>query len=97
MKTFIPNVGDIVLVYGDGVGRCQWRMGRVTNLLYSNDGHIRAAEVKTITKGTNRVSIIKRSITKLYPVELSNEDNSDNVELKFIDENRLAVFGGSVS
>ena len=48
IKTFVPNVGDVILVYDDKLKRCLWKMGRVSKLIYSKDGLIRASEVTTI-------------------------------------------------
>ena len=51
--TRVPNVGDVVLVHGEGP-RGRWPLARVVSLLDSPDGHSRAAEIDMRGKRTRR-------------------------------------------
>ena len=59
-----PKEGDIVLIHEDVTPRMHWKLGRITQLQPSRDGHVRAALVKT---GDSEIS---RPIVKLYQIEI---------------------------
>lgn len=63
------KTGDIVLIENINQKRLNWPLGRVTKLLPSRDRCARVAEVKTAA-GT-----FTRPIRKLYPLEVSSEDD----------------------
>lgn len=65
--------GDIVIIYEEKQPRQNWRMGKITELIKSNDNKIRAAKVLV---GKTK-SIITRPLNKLYPLE-TNESNENN-------------------
>ena len=99
VRYFVPNVGDVVLVYDNKLKRCLWKMGKVVKLIQSKDGIVRAADVHTITK-TGRNVTLRRPINKLYPIELNKKDDvsADVVEpvepgLTFIEDKEVTVFG----
>jgi len=57
-----------VLVQQEGIPRGQWKLGRVTKLLDSVDGSIRAAELHT-PSGRQ----IQRPLCHLYPLEIPSD------------------------
>jgi transposase InsO family protein len=63
------TVGDIVLIH-DTVPRGSWRLGRVTELIQSRDGEIRAANVMLPSK-----NILCRPLNLLYPLECSKQES----------------------
>jgi len=94
VREFIPNVNDVVLVYDKDKKRLLWRMGKINKLIHSADGRIRAAEVTVMSNG--RQILLKRPITKLYPVEFNepngNYSKKNDTVLKFVDEKDIIVF-----
>ena len=67
--------------------RTQWRIGRIRKLIKGRDSNVRAAEVNVITN--DKLSVLKRPITKLYPVEFNeqNEETDDSRnEIKFVSD-----------
>jgi len=67
-----PQVGSVVLLK-DNLPRGVWRMGRITELIPSQDGNFRAAKILLPTK-----KVLKRPLNLLHPLEYSN---SQEVEL----------------
>ena len=53
-------------------------MGKVEELIRSKDGKIRGISVKAVTQ-KGRSSVINRPVSKLYPLEVS--DNTSNAEI----------------
>ena len=47
----MTKVGDVVLVYEEGVKRNLWKMAVVQSLISGKDDQVRGANVKVITKG----------------------------------------------
>ena len=64
------EIGDVVLIESNK-DRGKWKLGKIEKLLIGKDGKIRAAEVKTEKK-----TLIKRAIQKLYPLEISSTERS---------------------
>lgn len=62
---------DVVLIKEDSP-RGNWKLGRISKLLKSNDGEIRAAKV--IVSSGNEIG---RSLNCLYPLEMSNDEDCD--------------------
>ncbi|XP_065651086.1 uncharacterized protein LOC136079282 [Hydra vulgaris] len=61
------SVNDIVLIESDNYKRQLWKLGRVDELIYSNERLIRVAKVRYIQE--NRKScLVSRPIIKLYPM-----------------------------
>lgn len=84
-----PNIGDIVQLKDD-TPRGSWRLGKITELIRSNDGNIRAAKVRLATR-----NIVNRPLKLLYPLECENnfddaprnretegEDNTDDIRVQ---------------
>ena len=65
----IVKVGDVVLVHSDICKRAQWPLAIVTKLIPGNDGLVRSVEISTKNGFSNR------PITKLYPLEVSLDNN----------------------
>ena len=63
-------VGDLLLVHDANHPRAVWQLGKVEQLIVSEDGQTRGARVKVVTKGGKR-SILKRPVQLLYPLEVN--------------------------
>ena len=61
--------GEPVIIYDEAQPRGLWRLGRILELIHSNDGETRAARIKVISK-TGRPTTLKRPIQHLYPLEI---------------------------
>ena len=68
----VANVGDVVIVHDDYVPRHLWRLGRIEKLYTGKDGLVRGAEIRIGKTG----SIIKRPVSKLFPVEYFENDKN---------------------
>jgi len=66
---FSPRVGDVVLMKDDLPRGC-WKMGKISELTPSRDGHIRSAKVSTSSG-----RLLGRPLKLLYPIECSNADS----------------------
>ena len=64
-KPEIVSNNDIVLIYDDKQPRHMWKLGRISELIRSKDGVVRAAKVLVGATGIT----IDRPISKLYPIE----------------------------
>ena len=58
-----PRVGSVVLLKED-LPRGVWKMGKITELISSNDGEVRAARVLLPSK-----KVLNRPLNHLYPLE----------------------------
>ena len=67
------RVGDVVTVHNEGQ-KLTWRLGVIKKLIKGNDGFIHAAVIRTSTGETNR------PITKLYPLEISEGEQTPTCE-----------------
>ncbi|MEM7375589.1 MAG: reverse transcriptase domain-containing protein [Bacteroidota bacterium] len=75
-----PNVGDIVQLK-EATPRGSWKLGKITELITSSDGNVRAAKVLLATR-----NIVNRSLNLLYPLECEN-DFTDNLNDENINHN----------
>ena len=80
-----PHIGDVVQVY-DETFRGSWKVGRITRVLMSRDGKVRAAEVQ-LANG----HIIDRPTSKLYPLESSTPPTTAKPESERRQSTRLAA------
>ena len=80
-----PHIGDVVQVY-DETFRGSWKVGRITRVLMSQDGKVRAAEVQ-LANG----HIIDRPTSKLYPLESSTPPTTAKPESDRRQSTRLAA------
>ena len=86
--------GDVVIVHKDNRRRCQWKMGRVKQLITSKDGEVRGAKVIVPSKGM-KPTTLRRPVQKLYPLEVNcSTDNggakNSNSEPTVDNDNRPA-------
>ncbi|CAB3997663.1 Hypothetical predicted protein [Paramuricea clavata] len=90
VKRFIRNlktkkaceVGEVVLVQGEGLPRSQWKIGRVEALLKSKDGEVRGVKLRALNKKGKPI-VLRRPIQKLVPLEIKEErKNEDSKESK---------------
>ena len=63
-----PKVGDIVIIYKDGVKRNSWKMAIIEDLIQGKDDPVRGAKVRVITKG--KVVCLNRPMQMLYTLEV---------------------------
>ena len=93
------RLNDIVLIHDENLPRLTWRKKIVVELLKGPDGKMRGAEVRTPNG-----SILKRPITKLFPIEYFecqlNEDVGENVDENVCDNEvqtkRNAAIAGEI-
>ena len=67
------KAGDVVLIHDDSP-RVNWRMAVIESLNKGRDGVVRSANIRTTTGRTNR------PITRLYPLEVTAEETSSDVQ-----------------
>ena len=77
---FEPKIKDIVHIKED-LPRGRWKLGRIEEMITSNDGQIRAAKVRT-----SNGNILKRPLNLLYPMELMETKEIISDEPKTINE-----------
>ena len=88
-----PSIGDVVVLHDDNLRRQAWRIGRITKLLPSKDGKIRACEL--ICSSNRRTATLRRPITKLYPFEHSRSwetTNNGEPAITFMDDKDIVTF-----
>jgi hypothetical protein len=76
----IIDVGDIVVLKNDLTSRTFWKLARVTELIRSKDGVIRAAKVCVVNSGKGRASELRRPIQHLIPLELRLSPDAEDVD-----------------
>ena len=64
----VPKVGDIVQIK-ESAPRGTWKIGRIVEMIISQDGEQRAAKILTPNK-----NVLQRSIIHLYPLECNDEN-----------------------
>ena len=69
-----PQVGDVVIIHEEFIPRHMWRLGVIKKLIKSRDGLVRGAEVLVGKTGNT----IKRPVNKLFPIEYTRKENSDD-------------------
>ena len=79
-NSLIPRVNEVVIIEEEDIPRNSWRLGRITELILSSDGNVRAAIVRT-----SEGHYLKRDLTQLFPMEVDNDvSNCINSALEFI-------------
>uniref|UniRef100_A0AC34RR48 Integrase catalytic domain-containing protein n=1 Tax=Panagrolaimus sp. JU765 TaxID=591449 RepID=A0AC34RR48_9BILA len=73
-----PKVNDVVLIEEEEVPRGSWKLGKITSVQKSKDGHIRETTVLT-KNGT-----LHRSPAHLYPLEANVEPCVTNVKINYL-------------
>ena len=78
--------GDIVLLLNEKTRRAFWKLARVVEILAGKDGVVRVAKIRVLSND-NRVTILRRSVKHLIPLEVTCDDNTiandeDQVEKK---------------
>jgi len=69
-----PTIGTVVQVKED-LPRGSWKIGKIVELIKSNDGLVRAARVLLPTK-----TVINRSLKLLYPLECETEEIGETIK-----------------
>lgn len=68
---YAPIVGDVVIIK-DNLPRGVWKLGRLVQLIHSNDGEIRSAKVVLSSR-----KVISRPLNLLYPLEIEEKTKVD--------------------
>ena len=71
----VPKVGEIVLIFNDKLPRNQWPLGKILELIKSNDDKVRQVKVQPVNTSPNdkrKKSVLYRSVTHIYPLEINN-------------------------
>ena len=68
--------GDVVTVFEDNLPCCQWKLGRVQQLIHGADDRVRAAVVKVISNSGRPVTM-KRPVQRLFPLEIPVVNNDE--------------------
>ena len=63
----VVAVGDIVVIYDQGLPRGFWKLGCVEELITGSDGQCRGAFVR-VKSGRSSRSLLKRPVQHLYPL-----------------------------
>ena len=69
----------MLLSHEDVFKRCDWRTGKIIELIKSKESEIKKVDV--ISK--DKIMTLKRPINKLFPLEFSHQKN---IELNFVNE-----------
>ena len=64
----------MVVIHEDSKKRVLWKLGRVVELLKGKDDVVRGARVKTNSRYSS--GVIERPLQKLFPLEMSNENEN---------------------
>lgn len=78
------SVGEVCLIKEDSPSvRTQWRKGKVLELVVGNDGMIRGAKLKVLSK-SGQQSNVYRPLQKLIPFEIreNSEGQADSNEVE---------------
>ena len=88
----VPSKNDLVLVFDDKQPRQKWLLGKITELIPSNDGKIRGAKV-ILGKIQN---VIDQPVNRCYPVETNfqfvlkgDKQCSDQKMKQTVDQNEM--------
>ena len=65
-----------------------WKLGRRGDLLPSADGKLRGVSVKVISK-TGRVTILRRPIQHIYPLEVHTESTDEEADVNINDQDEV--------
>ena len=65
----VVAVGDIVVIYDQGLPRGFWKLGCVEELITGSDGQCRGAFVR-VKSGRSSRSLLKHPVQHLYPLEV---------------------------
>jgi len=84
----VVKKGEVVLVHDDGP-RASWRLAVIEDVVTGNDGLIRSAKIRTSTGRTSR------PISRLYPLEVSCEEDSEQTGQHVTDNQQVTSDGVS--
>ena len=68
-------MNDVVSIKDVNYKRSDWKVGRVTELIYSKDSQVRAGKVNIVSK--KRIISLKRPVNKLLPLEVVDEKKGE--------------------
>jgi len=83
----IINKNDIVMIFDKSQPRHMWKLGRISELIPSKDGVVRAANVKCGSSG----NVLSRPVNLLYPIEFCKTENDIPFKGSVDDEMNLDV------
>ena len=71
--------GEIVIIHEEKLPKGQWRLGKVERLYEGNDGVVRGAYLKAVSR-TGRTTRLRHPVSKLYPLEVRTTSTSSDVD-----------------
>ena len=74
-KTGNISIGDVVILRNDKTSRCFWKLAKVEQLLHGEDNLVRAAVVKVLGGKNDKSQLLRRSISHLIPIEVTQIPN----------------------
>ena len=83
------NIGDVVQIHEDKTPRINFKVGVIERFKISSDGKRRVAIVKLCQNG--KTSHLTRPINKLYPLEFHQDDDVQQVKVKFISDQDVQI------
>lgn len=66
------SVGDVVIVHDVSMPRGLWKLGRVQQLIVGQDGHVRGATVRVVSRDRQHV-LLRRPLRLLYLLEVGDD------------------------
>ena len=69
------KIGDVVIIHSDDLARGFWKIGKVKEIIPGKDGEVRGGIVQVLN-GNKRLSLMRRPIQRLIPLETSMEKES---------------------
>ena len=75
-----PQIGDIVQLK-ENLPRGSWKLGKIVELITSNDGNIRAAKVLLSTR-----NVVNHPLNLPYPLECEHEHRQMSREMPKIEQ-----------
>ena len=71
--------GELVTIHEEKLPKGQWRLGKVEWLYEGNDGVVRGAELKVVSR-TGKTTRSRCPVSKLYPLEVRSTSTSSDID-----------------
>ena len=72
-KPYELNIGEVVLIGGDGMKRLNWPMARIVDLIKGKDGNVRLLRLKT------KNGEIIRPVQRIFPLEIKSNSEEEKI------------------
>ena len=73
----VVATGDVVVVHDEALPRGLWRLARVQELITGQDGQVRGAVLRVISRN-GELTILRRPLQLLYPLEVRDPGSPDD-------------------